>query len=577
MPIQRNNNKETDLIIGHNFPTDNEETFASDATYHRQFATNMRDLDSQMEHVQQQVAERMSGQTATAYQDKLAQHRTKVQNAADEHDNIAAGLEATAANIATSKSNMNHIDDQFHTNMDDLQTWGVDNRQPQEEMNNKRTELVDQAHSQIKSTSTELSSVQNQVAGDLAQGKTINTSNVSLPLSDGAKSTDIIANKGAGFTPLASSQASTATSSATPGGNYTSIGAKPGAQRFNSTGLATSVSSAGSATLDRTTPGAGMTGGAIPMGLAGAAGAGGSQANNNTAQGGVVPGMAGAAGAAATGTSTGGATPAAATTTNPHTTNRAGTGTSTGAHFNRNNVPEEYSAWTDAEINMMRVALTIYKDLMDFGWETGVALARVKENDTVSLVWATDLGAAFIPDTIHTTLARPIDLGAVDGFTRDMMCFRPASETLDMYLASVNASVAEKVVVGSIGGAVSGYRIVDNVRVAQLLEQGAQAENGSVDSASLLPTIAGQGDASDDAQRIVSKHLDHTLESALTFARFAATGATRSKYKDMPDGTDLSAGSYCLQAIARLLEDRAESGVGVNNLVWQAELFERVA
>ena len=575
MPIQRNNNKETDLIIGHNFPTDNEETFASDATYHRQFATNMRDLDSQMEHVQQQVAERMSGQTATAYQDKLAQHRTKVQNAADEHDNIAAGLEATAANIATSKSNMNHIDDQFHTNMNDLQTWGVDNRQPQEEMNNKRTELVDQAHSQIKSTSTELSSVQNQVAGDLAQGKTINTSNVSLPLSDGAKSTDIIANKGAGFTPLASSQASTATSSTTPGGNYTSIGAKPGAQRFNSTGLSTSVSSAGSATLDRTTPSAGMTGGAIPMGLAGATGAG-SQANNSSAQGGVVPGMAGAAaGTAATGTTTGGAASTAATGTNPH---RAGaSSTSTGTHFNRDNVPEEYSAWTDAEINMMRVALTIYKDLMDFGWETGVALARVKENDTVSLVWATDLGAAFIPDTIHTTLARPIDLSAVDGFTRDMMCFRPASETLDMYLASVNASVAEKVVVGSIGGAVSGYRIVDNVRVAQLLEQGAQAENGSVDSASLLPSIAGQGDASDDAHRIVSKHLDHTLESALTFARFAATGATRSKYKDMPDGTDLSAGSYCLQAIARLLEDHAESGVGVNNLVWQAELFERVA
>lgn len=576
MPIQRNNNKETDLIIGHNFPTDNEETFASDATYHRQFATNMRDLDSQMEHVQQQVAERMSGQTATAYQDKLAQHRTKVQNAADEHDNIAAGLEATAANIATSKSNMNHIDDQFHTNMDDLKTWGVDNRQPQEEMNNKRTELVDQAHSQIKSTSTELSSVQNQVAGDLAQGKTINTSNVSLPLSDGAKSTDIITNKGAGFTPLASSQASTATSSTTPGGNYTSLGTKPGAQRFNSAGLGTSVSSAGSATLDRTAPGAGMTGGAIPMGLAGATGAGSQANNNSSAQGGVVPGMSGAAaGTAATGTTTGGAASTAATGTNPH---RGGAGaTSTGAHFSRNNVPEEYSAWTDAEINMMRVALTIYKDLMDFGWETGVALARVKENDTVSLVWATDLGAAFIPDTIHTTLARPIDLGAVDGFTRDMMCFRPASETLDMYLASVNASVAEKVVVGSIGGAVSGYRIVDNVRVAQLLEQGAQAENGSVDSASLLPTIAGQGDASDDAQRIVSKHLDHTLESALTFARFAATGATRSKYKDMPDGTDLSAGSYCLQAIARLLEDRAESGVGINNLVWQAELFERVA
>jgi len=571
MPIQRNNNKETDLVIGHNFPTDNEETFASDATYHRQFATNMRDLDSQMEHVQQQVAERMSGQTATAYQDKLTQHRTKVQNAADEHDNIAAGLEATAANIATSKSNMNHIDDQFHTNMDDLQTWGVDNRQPQEEMNNKRTELVDQAHSQIKSTSTELSSVQNQVAGDLAQGKTINTTNVSLPLSEGAKSTDIISNKGAGFTPLASSQASTATSS-TGTGNYTSLGTtKPGAQRFNSAGLGTSVSSAGSATLDRTTPSAGMAGGAIPMGLAGAAGAG-SQANNNnsTAQGGVVPGMAGAT----TGTTTGGAA-TAATGTNPR---RAGAGTkSTGTHFNRDNVPEEYSTWTDAEINMMRVALTIYKDLMDFGWETGVALARVKENNTVSLVWATDLGAAFIPDTVHTTLARPIDLSAVDGFTRDMMCFRPASETLDMYLASVNASVAEKVVVGSIGGAVSGYRIVDNVRVAQLLEQGAQAENGSADSASLLPSIAGQGDASDDAKRIITKYTDHTLEAALTFARFAATGATRSKYKDMPDGTDLSAGSYCLQAIARLLEDRAESGAGVNNLVWQAELFERVA
>lgn len=568
MPIQRNNNKETDLVIGHNFPTDNEETFASDATYHRQFATNMRDLDSQMEHVQQQVAERMSGQTATAYQDKLTQHRTKVQNAADEHDNIAAGLEATAANIATSKSNMNHIDDQFHTNMDDLQAWGVDNRQPQEEMNNKRTELVDQAHSQIKSTSTELSSVQNQVAGDLAQGKTINTTNVSLPLSEGAKSTDIIANKGAGFTPLASSQTSTATSSTTTG-NYTSLGAKPGAQRFNSTGLGTSVSSAGSATLDRTTPGAGITGGAIPMGLAGATGAGSQAHNNSTAQGGVVPGMAGAT----TGTTTGGAA-TATTGTNPR---RAGSGASTGAQFNRDNVPEEYSTWTDAEINMMRVALTIYKDLMDFGWETGVALARVKENDTVSLVWATDLGAAFIPDTVHTTLARPIDLSAVDGFTRDMMCFRPASETLDMYLASVNAAVAEKVVVGSIGGAVSGYRIVDNVRVAQLLEQGAQAENGSADSASLLPSIAGQGDASDDAKRIITKYTDHTLEAALTFARFAATGATRSKYKDMPDGTDLSAGSYCLQAIARLLEDRAESGAGVNNLVWQAELFERVA
>lgn len=572
MPIQRNNNKETDLVIGHNFPTDNEETFASDATYHRQFATNMRDLDSQMEHVQQQVAERMSGQTATAYQDKLTQHRTKVQNAADEHDNIAAGLEATAANIATSKSNMNHIDDQFHTNMDDLQAWGVDNRQPQEEMNNKRTELVDQAHSQIKSTSTELSSVQNQVAGDLAQGKTINTANVSLPLSEGAKSTDIISNKGAGFTPLASSQASTATSS-TGTGNYTSLGTtKPGAQRFNSAGLGTSVSSAGSATLDRTTPSAGMAGGAIPMGLAGATGAGSQANNNSTSQGGVVPGMAGPA--AGTATAGGGAASAAATGTNPR---RAGSGASTGAQFNRDNVPEEYSTWTDAEINMMRVALTIYKDLMDFGWETGVALARVKENDTVSLVWATDLGAAFIPDTVHTTLARPIDLSAVDGFTRDMMCFRPASETLDMYLASVNASVAEKVVVGSIGGAVSGYRIVDNVRVAQLLEQGAQAENGSADSASLLPSIAGQGDASDDAQRIITKYTDHTLEAALTFARFAATGATRSKYKDMPDGTDLSAGSYCLQAIARLLEDRAESGAGVNNLVWQAELFERVA
>lgn len=571
MPIQRNNNKETDLIIGHNFPTDNEETFASDATYHRQFATNMRDLDSQMEHVQQQVAERMSGQTATAYQEKLAQHRTKVQNAADEHDNIAAGLEATAANIATSKSNMNHIDDQFHTNMDDLQSWGVENRQPQEEMNNKRTELVDQAHSQIKSTSTELSSVQNQVAGDLAVGKTINTSAVSLPLSDGAKSTDIIANKGAGFTPLASSQAGTGTSSAT--GGYTPLHANKTAtpQRFNSAGLGTSVSSAGSGTLDRTTPATGLTGGAIPVGLAGSSA--GSQSQNTT-QGGVVPGMVGA-GAAGSGSAATSATTAAGTAA--QSSSRSKNSASTGSGFSRSNIPEDYNSWTDAEINMMRVALTIYKDLMDFGWETGVALARVKENDTVSLMWATDLGAAFIPDVVHTTLARPIDLGAVDGFTRDMMCFRPASETLDMYLASTNASVAEKVVVGSIGGAVSGYRIVDNVRVAQLLEQGAQAENGSVDSASLLPSIAGQGDASDDAQRIITKYTDHTLESALTFARFAATGATRSKYKDMPDGTDLSAGSYCLQAIAQLLEDRVESGVGANNLVWQAELFERVA
>lgn len=573
MPIERNNNEETSLIIGNNFPTDNEETFASDASNQRAVSQGLRDVQENLAKVKQYIGENMSGATASSYLETLSAQEKRVESAIVDHDNLAAGLEKSANDIAVTKSNLNNVDDTFHKNMDTLRQWGKDNGQYQETMNTERNQLVESAQEQAKTLSSDLSTSTSSTLADVNAGRPIDPS-AGMRLAEGAKSSPIIDSRGAGFAPA--SVASGPVSSSARGSATAGVSSAP--QRFSSSQAGTGLSSTSTLSRAGSATGAGSAAGIMPAGVAGTSAQG---ANNQAPMAGLpMGGMMGAGtmGAMAAGAGTSSPVPGTAggTTQQQATANAKSMGTAkVGSEINRDSVQTpSMHAWTDSEFNMFRVGLTVWLNLVQSGWPTGVAVARIRAEEKTKIIWTTDFGAAFIPDVLTTSVATPADVTQVDERVLRRMILSPAAAAMNMYLEATGYEVAERVVIDTAGRPEAGFLVVPG-DVAIGMDEQAFLNDAAIDSVSLMPASVDQGDVENKAREIVSR-VDQSATACLLFAHLslASQGAN-----PMPDGSSDSPGTYLQKAVADLLSKKFDEGVtqGMANLVWQAELFSLVS
>lgn len=566
MPITRNNNKETDLIIGNHFPLDNEETFAADATNQRNIANNLRDLAEQLSTARKLISENMTGQTADQYINTLENQEKTFTSAAESHDTLAEGLEATANNIAVTKANMNNVDDDFHRNMESLKEWGVSSGQHQEQMNTERTKLLDEAQENIRKGDTELSSFQQEAVNNLSNGRPVGTY-PTFRLNDGATSTPLIDSRGAGFsgTGVASGLATNRATSTGIAGAGNQSRAPRYTSADSSTGLSSTALTAPPGSSTSATPG----GFSVPTSITSQNQSSTSTTGNAPMMGmpGVGTGMAAMAGA---GTQSGTASVTGSSAPVPGTARKQKKETSR-ATTSETILSED---WSQAKNELVQVAATLWHNLAAMGWENPVAVARIRtKSGSEEIVWATTYGAAFIPDHITTTVAKPMDVTAVSDKVRKQLILMPASFALDLWLQHTGVEVAERVVLA-----------MESEKVAPGFDRINYMDLFSVDVNDLLTDAEASSDAFapeklDNAvtkARSLAEKATFSLGEALQYASFALYDNTAIT---SGDNTDLSAAGYMRQAVYDTMRIKLEAGdtEGYNFLIWQASQFDEIA
>lgn len=563
MPIQKNTNAETDLIIGNLFPQDNEDTFATDAANQRAIATNIRELQEQITQAKKVIAETMSGQTATGYLESLDEQGKNFQTAAESHDMVAEGLEVTANNIAVTKANMNHVDDTFHENMENLKQWGVSTGQVQETMTLERGKLVDEAKDSIRKGETELSSFQQDAITNLNAGNPVG-SHSAFRLNEGASSNALIDAKGAGTAGTVQTSSSSVKAGGVARGVLNTQGSA-GQKRFNSSDSSTSLSSTILADVPSTA--ASTSGVVVPGSITS------SQNNPSNAPGSTGPVMTpGIAGLGAMAGNAGGA--GAGTTGSAGTPSRlANSGSSRIRTQTSKDAQPVSSQWSEAKNEAVRIAATLWQNLASMGWEMPVAVAHVRDKGQESYVWATNFGASFIPDVITTLKAHPLDLRKVDAKVAQRIMMLPASMALDLWLQHTGIEVADRVVIAPKSDTIAqGFDRIDYSVLFSLSEQDLLLETRA-SSDTFAPKK--YDNPIEKAQKLASK-ADHSIGEALQYAMYAQISGGA---EFMPDGTSLSAAGYLREAIYATLKMKLDAGdeEGYHFLIWQAEQFGAIA
>lgn len=572
MPITRNNNKETDLIIGNHFPTDNEETFAADATNQRNIASNLRELAEQISTARKLISENMSGQTAQQYVHALEDQEKSFATAAENHDTLAEGLEATANNIAVTKANMNSVDDNFHQNMENLQQWGVSSGQVQEQMNAERTKLLDEAQENIRKGETELSSFQQEAVNNLNNGRSVG-SYATFKLNDGAVSTPLIDAKGTGFVGTGVSSGLSSNRETTNGIVSAPTSGQAKAPRYTSSDSATGLSSV--TTLDKATgtSSAVSSGGfAVPTSI--------SSQNQASTTGSNAPVMGAGVGAlgAGLGTATGAGTQSAAGNgARPSTGSSVPTGsTSRNKTTNTSSSNETVLSeqWSKTKNELVQVAVTLWQNLAAMGWENPVAVAKIRdESGAEKIVWATNFGAAFIPDRVTTDKATPIDVSLVSDKVRKQLISLPSSFALDLWIQHTGVEVAERVVLARESEKVApGFDKIDYVNLFTVNES-ELLNNVDISSDKFTPETF--ENPISKAKELAQK-ASFSIGEALQFASFAQRNNSAIS---SGDNTDLSAAGYMRQAVYDTMRLKLEAGdeEGYDFLIWQALQFDEIA
>ena len=176
MPVQPNHNVETSKIFGDMFPKDNEDTFIADAISNRQAAEKLESLANTITDTEPVTRETLQGDFGETYHEKMAEKKQQILSAANDHMNLAGGLEAAASNIAATKANMNQVDYEFHDNMKHLQEWGVQAGVPQEKMVEERENLLNAAIDHVVSAVKTLDVSQTQVYTAVENGIPVKSS-----------------------------------------------------------------------------------------------------------------------------------------------------------------------------------------------------------------------------------------------------------------------------------------------------------------------------------------------------------------------------------------------------------------
>lgn len=176
MPVQPNHNLETSKIFGDMFPKDDEDTFIADAISNRQAAEKLESLANTITDTEPVTRETLQGDFGDTYHEKMAEKKQQILSAANDHMNLAGGLEAAASNIAATKANMNQVDYEFHDNMKHLQEWGVQAGVPQEKMVEERENLLNAAIEHVVSAVKTLDVSQTQVYTAVENGIPVKSS-----------------------------------------------------------------------------------------------------------------------------------------------------------------------------------------------------------------------------------------------------------------------------------------------------------------------------------------------------------------------------------------------------------------
>lgn len=188
MTIQPNTNVESSKLLRDVFPKDDEDTFIADAETQIAKVTELYHLADELTAAQRVTQETLQGETGQAYHESMHASREQILGMANDHLNLAKALEVAASNIATTKTNLNNIDYQYHEDMQRLQEWSMTNDVPQYEVMEQRANMLDRALEAVDTSAQQLEVSQSQVATAVKNGVPVDYSAL-IPLREGAEPT----------------------------------------------------------------------------------------------------------------------------------------------------------------------------------------------------------------------------------------------------------------------------------------------------------------------------------------------------------------------------------------------------
>ena len=140
-----NANPETAAIVGGNFPTDDETTFAANAEAEDAKAEELEALAETVDNESRATDENLQGASGDAAQESLGKSSEELREQAAEHRRIAETMRAGGTNVATTKANINAIDAQYHIDLQNLMMSAQVQAMPPEMVQAEKTRLMTQA------------------------------------------------------------------------------------------------------------------------------------------------------------------------------------------------------------------------------------------------------------------------------------------------------------------------------------------------------------------------------------------------------------------------------------------------
>lgn len=182
MPNTQNASPESAATIGDNFPTDNEDTFIADAESQETLAQQLEDLAADLDDNAKITDENLEGVSGEASTLALGKSKEDLVAKAEEHRRIAEGLRTAGDNIATTKANINATDDQYHSEIANLEVQALAMGYTQEEINLAKTQLLEETQGSVSSQASNFESTQGLLSEALGSGQGLDESMIIAPL-----------------------------------------------------------------------------------------------------------------------------------------------------------------------------------------------------------------------------------------------------------------------------------------------------------------------------------------------------------------------------------------------------------
>lgn len=178
MSPQPNNNPESAVVLGPNFPDENPDDFYRKAESHEKKADELEESAKKVGKSKDEISDSMEGKTADAADAELGESVKDLTKDAEKHRELALKMRTYGDNLVSASANMNAIDDQYHLDYQAMVNQAQRENWSQDAVNMQKQMLLSDAQANVMGQATNLSAVQDTIVQKAVSGQPLDINDV---------------------------------------------------------------------------------------------------------------------------------------------------------------------------------------------------------------------------------------------------------------------------------------------------------------------------------------------------------------------------------------------------------------